>query len=308
MINLLPDQDALYNKARQKIGNGCQGLLIQSATGSGKTVIAAKIVQGAYFKNTPTEFIVPRIQLVDQTAETLREFDINYSYIASGYPYNQYSTVKVVSKDTLLKRLGLYTPPKLAVIDEAHYGGDGLDRIIQDYKKAGTIIIGLSATPWLLSGRGMDHQYDDMVEGETVKWLIANKRLSEYRAFAPDHIDLSNIKTVAGDYAKGQLSERMRQDRVLVGSAVKHYKQYADGKLAIAYCVSVEHSQVVAQMKERFGEIIDGLSQLEDFILFNLNAEQGLFVKGFGQAYQVSGDDLVDFVHLQEGHKKVESA
>ncbi|HHX8631623.1 heme utilization protein HutZ [Vibrio diabolicus] len=66
--------------------------------------------------------------------------------------------------------------------------------------------------------------------------------------------------------------------------------------------------QVVGQMKERFGEIIDGLSQLEDFVLFNLKPESGLFVKGFGQAYQVSDDDLVDFVHLQEGHKKIESA
>ena len=66
--------------------------------------------------------------------------------------------------------------------------------------------------------------------------------------------------------------------------------------------------QVVGQMKERFGEIIDGLSKLEDFVLFNLKAEQGLFGKGFGQAFQVSGDDLVDFVHLQEGHKKIENA
>ena len=34
--------------------------------------------------------------------------------------------------------------------------------------------------------------------------------------------------------------------------------------------------QVVGQMKERFGEIIDGLSQLEDFVLFNLKPESGL--------------------------------
>ena len=54
-------------------------------------------------------------------------------------------------------------------------------------------------------------------------------------------------------------------------------------------------TQVIGQMQERFGEIIDGLSQLQDFSLFNLKAENGLFVKGFGQAYQVSGDDLVDF-------------
>ncbi|EKA7355069.1 heme utilization protein HutZ [Vibrio vulnificus] len=63
--------------------------------------------------------------------------------------------------------------------------------------------------------------------------------------------------------------------------------------------------QVITQMEERFGEIVSGLSQLEDFVLFNLKAERGLFVKGFGQAYQVSGDDLVDFVHLQEGHRNI---
>lgn len=63
--------------------------------------------------------------------------------------------------------------------------------------------------------------------------------------------------------------------------------------------------QVITQMEERFGEIVSGLSQLEDFVLFNLKAERGMFVKGFGQAYQVSGDDLVDFVHLQEGHRKI---
>ncbi len=68
---------------------------------------------------------------------------------------------------------------------------------------------------------------------------------------------------------------------------------------------SEQWNLVIAQMQERFGEIIDGLSQLQDFVLFNLKAEQGLFVKGFGQAYQVSGDDLVDFVHLEQGHKKV---
>ncbi|MCZ4292757.1 heme utilization protein HutZ [Vibrio sinaloensis] len=77
---------------------------------------------------------------------------------------------------------------------------------------------------------------------------------------------------------------------------------------AVASVVERDSKQwnlVITQMKERFGEIIDGLSQLQDFVLFNLKAEQGLFVKGFGQAYQVSGDDLVDFVHLEEGHKKV---
>ncbi|WP_072670720.1 heme utilization protein HutZ [Vibrio injensis] len=66
--------------------------------------------------------------------------------------------------------------------------------------------------------------------------------------------------------------------------------------------------QVIEQMQQRFGEIITNLSQLEDFSLFCLKPEHGLFVKGFGQAYQVSGDDLVDFVHLEEGHRQIANA
>jgi len=63
--------------------------------------------------------------------------------------------------------------------------------------------------------------------------------------------------------------------------------------------------QVIGQMADRFGDIIDNLKQLEDFTLYCLKPEKGLFVKGFGQAYQVSGDDLVDFVHLEQGHRKI---
>ncbi|HCH00339.1 MAG TPA: heme utilization protein HutZ [Vibrio sp.] len=68
---------------------------------------------------------------------------------------------------------------------------------------------------------------------------------------------------------------------------------------------SAQWQQVTAELEQRFGEIVKGLSQLEDFKLFCLKPVQGLFVKGFGQAFQVSGDDLVDVVHLEQGHKKI---
>jgi len=63
--------------------------------------------------------------------------------------------------------------------------------------------------------------------------------------------------------------------------------------------------EAVVQLKARFGEIIDGLSGLEDFNIFRFEPTQGLFVKGFGQAFQVSGDDLLEFVHLQKGHQRI---
>ncbi|BDE02417.1 hypothetical protein PASm1_03190 [Pasteurella multocida] len=49
---------------------------------------------------------------------------------------------------------------------------------------------------------------------------------------------------------------------------------------------------------------MDELSRMKDFHLFSFKPSQGLFVKGFGQAFQVSNDDLVSFVHLVEGHQE----
>ncbi len=63
---------------------------------------------------------------------------------------------------------------------------------------------------------------------------------------------------------------------------------------------------LILQMKARFGDIISDLSMLQDFILFRLNVEKGLYVKGFGQAFQITDKDLIDVVRLEEGHQKIE--
>ncbi|GEA51912.1 heme utilization protein HutZ [Vibrio inusitatus NBRC 102082] len=57
---------------------------------------------------------------------------------------------------------------------------------------------------------------------------------------------------------------------------------------------------------ERFGEMAQNLAQLGDFNLYKLTPSSGRYVKGFGQAFNVSGNDLVDFLHLNEGHVEKE--
>jgi heme utilization protein HutZ len=65
---------------------------------------------------------------------------------------------------------------------------------------------------------------------------------------------------------------------------------------------SDEGEQAIAALRERFGVMADNLSQLGDFNLYRLTPNSGRYVKGFGQAFNVSGGDLVSFVHLTEGH------
>ncbi|MGF1863953.1 heme utilization protein HutZ [Enterovibrio norvegicus] len=60
--------------------------------------------------------------------------------------------------------------------------------------------------------------------------------------------------------------------------------------------------QGIDVMQTRLGEMIDNLSQLGDFRLYRLNPVMGRYVKGFGQAFDVTGEDLLSIVHLNEGH------
>lgn len=67
---------------------------------------------------------------------------------------------------------------------------------------------------------------------------------------------------------------------------------------------SDEWQQCINALKARHGNLLDELAKLEDFKLFSFKPERGLFVKGFGQAFQVSSDDLVSIVHLDIGHQE----
>jgi heme utilization protein HutZ len=69
---------------------------------------------------------------------------------------------------------------------------------------------------------------------------------------------------------------------------------------------SAQWQTTIDTMHERFGEIIENLSNMADFIMFQLQPENGLFVKGFGKAFQVGSDDQIDFVHLDQGHQSID--
>lgn len=246
MINLYPDQQEVIEATAASMRRGNRAVLMQSPTGSGKSVMASALVHRAASKGNRTWFIVPRRDLLRQMSVTYNNFGISHSYIAATLPFNPYSQAHIVSADTVKNRLDKLTPPNLAIIDECHFGGAGMDKIVQWLKAAGCYIIGLSATPWKLSGAGLGCWFDDMVLGKSIRWLIDNGRLSSYRGFAPYTPDMTGVGKSGGDYAKGQLDVWARENRVRVGNAVNHYKEHAMGKLGIAYCVGIDDSKRVA--------------------------------------------------------------
>lgn len=65
---------------------------------------------------------------------------------------------------------------------------------------------------------------------------------------------------------------------------------------------STAFAKGVAVLSARFGEMSDNLAALTDFNLYKLAPQKGLYVKGFGQAFSLTGAELLDVDWKRDGH------
>jgi putative heme iron utilization protein len=70
------------------------------------------------------------------------------------------------------------------------------------------------------------------------------------------------------------------------------------GKVEIVARESALFAGVLAEFRGRFGEIVRMLESLPDFTLFRIRTESGTYIRGFGQAYALSGERLEKLHHL----------
>lgn len=243
MLTLYPDQHEVMNELRAAMRRK-KAVLLQSPTGSGKTAMATDMVIRAVGKGRKMLFSVPRRDLMDQTSKTFIKHKIHHGFVAAGRDYNPFSQVYIGMVDTMARRLDRLPKVQLAVFDETHYGADALGRVIDHYKKMGAWCIGLSATPWKLNGQGLGIWYDEMIQGKSIRWLIDNKRLSDYKYFyGRPRGDFAAIR----NKTEKEISEYMENQRMIIGDCVDDYIQRGMGRLWIVRCTSIKHSQLTAE-------------------------------------------------------------
>lgn len=242
-------QDAVAS-VRQAYGHGFRAPLLCSPTGSGKTVIFGYVAKNAVARGGRVLILAHRKELIRQTSATLEAFGVEHGLVMPGEPSTGHP-VQVASVQTVVRRLDrLDSAPSLIVVDEAHHAasGSGHGKVLEHF--AGAKVLGVTATPARLDGRGLGVRvggfFDALVQGPSVAELVAAGYLSRPRVFAPPGTpDLSGLRTVAGDFSKKDLAGIM--DRaVITGDAVEHYRRHCPGEPAIAFCATVAHAEHVA--------------------------------------------------------------
>jgi DNA repair protein RadD len=224
---------------RESLRSGHRRPIIQSPTGSGKTVLAAAIVEKALAKGKRVIFTVPKLSLIDQTVERFNEEGIRAIGVIQGYHPGTDGTqpVQVASIQTLRRRR--LPEADLVLVDEAHEVHDFYRDWMEKPEWKNVPFVGLTATPWT---RGLGKLYDDLLVPTTTTELIQKKFLAPFRVFAPSHPDLAGVKTVAGDYQLDQLSQRM-SDAKLTADVVKTWLEKGQDRPTLAFCVDLAHAR-----------------------------------------------------------------
>ena len=238
---------------------GVKSVLIQSPTGSGKTLLTAHMLGTSAERGMPSWFIVHRRELIKQSAIAFDGEGIEHGIISACFESNRTKLIQIASIQTLVRRFHKYRVPNLIVWDECHHiAANSWSKIFDQYPNA--FHIGLTATPERLDGTGLSKWFRRMVKGPTVPWLIQNGYLSPYKIYAPSSPDLHNVRTRMGDYVGTELQSIVDKPKI-TGCAIDHYKKYADGKRAIVFCTSIVHSQHVVEQFLKAGvpaEHVDG--------------------------------------------------
>lgn len=244
MIELRPYQQNGVANIRDAYRRGLNAVCFVAPTGSGKTVVMSHIAHGATGKGNRMTILVHRQELIRQNAKALRAMDVGFGIIAAGHEPCNYLPVQLAMIQTLLRRPDAIPPPNLIMCDESHHiVGDSYRQIIARFPAAK--ILGLTATPQRLDGKGLGSIFEELVIGPTVAQLIAAGFLCTPKYYAPpSELDMSGVRKTAGDFNRGQTAERVDRPRI-TGNAVEHYARICPGKPAVAFCCSVKHAEHV---------------------------------------------------------------
>jgi superfamily II DNA or RNA helicase len=244
-----PYQEQSIVRLRQAFAQGARKVVLQLATGGGKTVIASEIIKLARAKNHQARvvFTVPMLNLIEQAAASFREAGTDWIGIIQGStPTDPDAPVQVASVQTLARRSWV-PDADLVIVDEAHIRSEGVLRLMRERPNAR--FVGLSATPWR---KGMGDEWDRLIVAATSADLIREGYLCDFRVFAPDEPDMSGAKIVAGDFAEADAAAAMDKPQI-VGNAVETWLARGNNQPTLAFCVNRASAARQAEAFERAG-------------------------------------------------------
>lgn len=224
-----------------------QRLLVVAPTGAGKGVMLGALVRE--MARDGVLVIQHRDELITQNRDQSIRFGVPESWtgvIRSGdNRRNPGAKAHFASLQTLASWVSRGKPlpqVKWILVDEAHRAAaESYQKILTQYPNAR--VVGFTATPWRLDGKGLSECFDDCLVVATIPDLIGQGHLCNLWCHShPKGPDLSGVRIKGGDFAEEDLAEAMCS-KILLGDVPQTYKEMARGRAALGFAVNIAHAQ-----------------------------------------------------------------
>jgi superfamily II DNA or RNA helicase len=221
-------------------------VLLVAPTGAGKTVMFSYLTKKLTERGNRVLLLAHRDFLLDQIGSTLERFGIPHGFIAAKRRRELCHLTQVAGVHTLKSRVGkIAWQPDWIICDEAHHATAGSwDVILNAYPAAR--VVGVTATPQRLDGKGLGEVFDEMVLRPRVQDLMDRGFLSRVQYYSPKTVSTEGMHTRMGDYVAAEIDQAVN-NRGVTGHAVDWYRKACDNAPAIAFCASIAHSENVAE-------------------------------------------------------------
>lgn len=225
---------------------GARSVLVESMTGSGKTTIGARLVWDRVASGQRVLWLAHREELITQARDRLESFGVPGGVIKAGHPEDLQRGLQVGSVQSVVRRLDRIGSFDAILVDEAHHAlSRSYVKIIEAFP--GAEVVGLTATPWRLDGRGLGEVFDSMVRGPCPDDLIESGHILPARVIGSDRgMDFSAF--IKGREYSVEAMEEAIGLRDLDGDAPSVFLgEFPTRGTAAAFCRSVTHAEQVCQ-------------------------------------------------------------
>jgi superfamily II DNA or RNA helicase len=250
MINLRQYQHQIIDDIRNEFRLGNIRVVMQAATGSGKTVCFSYMVKQASERGNRCLILTDRIELLEQAGGTFDRVGIQYENITAETKLIPSGRVLVAMVETIKRRAKarldfqmLLKSVNLVICDESHKVS--FDEIFQ-YLSPDCYVIGCTATPTRQSKKNpLLKHYTSLVTGPSIGNLIKDGYLSRPEYFGVS-VDLSKVKMKNGDFDEKDQQKVFTETKVFEG--LKHnLLKHAYGMKTMIFCPNVESSIQVSR-------------------------------------------------------------
>lgn len=245
-----PHQVKGLRAIRSALDGGERAVLYVLPTGGGKGVMIGEMAAALTGRRERILMMAHRREIVGQLRANLFARGITSGLVAPGAPMTQ-DSAQVGMVQTIVKRLATMRRPDLIVPDEAHHclEDNSYGAILRYWKDVP--VVGYTATPERLDGRGLGESFGTMIQGPTMRELVRDGYLSPPVLYAPPNNLLGDFHVTRGDFDIGEQEEAMdtrtRRGRQIVGDVIDHYREHLDRLPVVVFCVSIKHSELMAE-------------------------------------------------------------